>query len=44
MAEPIAIKTMDELRVCLGKEVAVGRWRHITQDLINQYAEADSDR
>lgn len=43
MAEPIAIKTMDELRDCLGKEVAVGRWRHITQELINQYAEAVDD-
>jgi len=34
---------MDELRGWLGREVAVGRWRHITQEVINQYAEAVDD-
>jgi len=43
MPHSLTIKTMDELRGWLGKEVAVGRWREITQKVINDYANACDD-
>lgn len=43
MSEKVVIKTMEELRGWVGKEVAVGRWLTITQDLINKFAEASGD-
>lgn len=43
MTDKVAIKTMEELRTWIGKEVAVGRWITVTQDLINKFAEASGD-
>lgn len=43
MADKVAIKTMEELKTWIGKEVAVGRWVTVTQDLINKFAEASGD-
>ena len=43
MAEKVVIKTMDELKTWIGKEVAAGRWITVTQDLINKFAEASGD-
>jgi acyl dehydratase len=43
MSEKVVIKTLDELRGYVGKEVAVGRWITITQDLIDKFAEASGD-
>lgn len=43
MSEKVVIKTMEELRGWVGKEVAVGRWLTITQDMINKFAEASGD-
>jgi acyl dehydratase len=43
MEQPIAIKTMDELRSYVGKEVAVGRWITVTQEMIDKFAEASGD-
>ena len=43
MADKVAIKTMEELKTWIGKEVAVGRWITVTQDLINKFAEASGD-
>jgi acyl dehydratase len=43
MSDNVAIKTVDELRTWIGKEVAVGRWIAVTQDLINKFAEASGD-
>jgi acyl dehydratase len=43
MAAEAAIKTMEELKTWIGKEVAVGRWITVTQDLINKFAEASGD-
>jgi acyl dehydratase len=43
MEHPTSIKTIDELRTWVGKEVAVGRWITVTQDLINKFAEASGD-
>ena len=43
MADKVAIKTMAELKTWIGKEVAVGRWVTVTQDLINKFAEASGD-
>ncbi len=38
-----SIKTNEELKTWLGKEVAVGRWREITQEVIDGYAKACDD-
>jgi acyl dehydratase len=43
MTDKVAIKTVAELRTWIGKEVAVGRWITVTQDLINKFAEASGD-
>jgi acyl dehydratase len=43
MSEAVAIKTVEELKSWVGKEVAVGRWVTVTQDLIDKFAEASGD-
>lgn len=43
MSEKVVIKTLDELRTWIGKEVAVGHWITIDQALINKFAEASGD-
>lgn len=43
MAEKVVINTVAELRTWIGKEVAVGKWITVTQDLINKFAEASGD-
>jgi acyl dehydratase len=43
MSDKVVISTVAELRTWIGKEVAVGKWITITQDLINKFAEASGD-
>jgi acyl dehydratase len=43
MSEKVVIGTLAELKTWVGKEVAVGRWITVTQDLINKFAEASGD-
>jgi acyl dehydratase len=43
MAEQVNIKTVAELKTWVGKEVAVGRWITVTQDMIDKFAEASGD-
>ena len=43
MSDKVVIKTIAELKTWVGKEVAVGNWITITQDLINKFAEASGD-
>ena len=43
MSDKVVIKTVPELKTWIGKEVAVGQWITITQDLINKFAEASGD-
>ena len=44
MAEQqVKIETVTELKTWVGKEVAVGRWITVTQDMINKFAEASGD-
>ena len=43
MADKVVIRTVDELKGWIGKEVAVGRWITVTQDMINTFAEASGD-
>src|SRR5262245_63712005 len=43
MTDKVAIKTVAELKTWVGKEVAVGKWITVTQDLINKFAEASGD-
>ena len=43
MSDKVVIKTVAELKTWVGKEVAVGNWITITQDLINKFAEASGD-
>ena len=43
MADKVVIRTVDELKGWIGKEVAVGRWITVTQDMINKFAEASGD-
>src|ERR671915_2614692 len=43
MSDKVVIKTVAELRTWIGKEVAVGKWITVTQDLINKFAEASGD-
>ena len=40
MSDKVVIKTVEELKTWVGKEVAVGKWITVTQDLINKFAEA----
>ena len=43
MSTPTTIKTNAELHTWIGREVAVGRWREITQAVIDDYARACDD-
>jgi acyl dehydratase len=43
MPEKVAISTVAELKTWIGKEVAVGRWITVTQEMINKFAEASGD-
>ena len=43
MSDKVVISTVPELKTWLGKEVAVGKWITVTQDLINKFAEASGD-
>lgn len=43
MGEKVVIKTVAELKGWVGKEVAVGNWLTVTQDMINKFAEASGD-
>ncbi len=43
MSDKVVIKTVEELKTWVGKEVAIGNWITITQDLINKFAEASGD-
>ena len=43
MSDKVVIKTVAELKTWIGKEVAVGNWITITQDLIDNFAEASGD-
>ena len=43
MSDKVVIKTIEELKSWVGKEVAVGKWITVTQDLINKFAEASGD-
>ncbi len=43
MADKVVIGTVAELKGWIGKEVAVGRWITVTQDIINKFAEASGD-
>ena len=43
MSDKVVISTVAELRNWVGKEVAVGRWITVTQELINKFAEASGD-
>jgi acyl dehydratase len=43
MSDKVVISTVAELRNWIGKEVAVGRWITVTQDLIDKFAEASGD-
>ena len=43
MSDKVVISTVPELKTWIGKEVAVGKWITVTQDLINKFAEASGD-
>jgi acyl dehydratase len=43
MPDKVVINTVDDLRAYVGKEVAVGKWLTVTQELINKFAEASGD-
>jgi acyl dehydratase len=43
MSNKVVINTVAELKTWIGKEVAVGNWVTVTQDLINKFAEASGD-
>jgi acyl dehydratase len=43
MSDKVVINTVAELKTWIGKEVAVGNWITVTQDLINKFAEASGD-
>ena len=43
MSDKVVIKTVNELKTWIGKEVAVGRWLTVTQEMINTFAEASGD-
>jgi acyl dehydratase len=43
MEQKVSIGTVEELKTWIGKEVAVGRWITVTQDMINKFAEASGD-
>ena len=43
MSDKVVINTVAELRGWIGKEVAVGKWITVTQEMINTFAEASGD-
>ena len=43
MSGKVVINTVAELKTWIGKEIAVGDWITVTQDLINKFAEASGD-
>jgi len=43
MPDKVVINTVAELKTWVGKEVAVGKWITVTQDLIDKFAEASGD-
>lgn len=43
MSDKVVIGTVAELKSWVGKEVAVGKWITVTQDLIDKFAEASGD-
>ena len=43
MSDKVVIGTVAELKTWIGKEVAVGKWITVTQDLIDKFAEASGD-
>jgi len=43
MTDKVSIKTVAELKTWVGKEVAVGHWITITQEMIDKFAEASGD-
>ena len=43
MSDKVVIKTVEELRTWVGKEVAVGKWITVTQERIDTFAEASGD-
>lgn len=43
MSDKVVISTVPELKTWVGKEVAVGKWITVTQDLIDKFAEASGD-
>jgi acyl dehydratase len=43
MSNKVVINSVAELKTWIGKEVAVGNWITVTQDLINKFAEASGD-
>ena len=43
MSDKVVINTVAELKTWIGKEVAVGKWITVTQDLIDKFAEASGD-
>ena len=43
MESQVRFGTVEELKSYVGKEVAVGRWITVTQDMIDKFAEASGD-
>ena len=43
MSDKVVINSLAELKTWVGKEVAVGNWITVTQDLIGKFAEASGD-
>ena len=43
MTEKVTISTVADLKTWVGKEVAVGRWITVTQEMIDKFAEASGD-
>jgi acyl dehydratase len=43
VAESAVITSVDELKALIGKETRVGDWHTVTQDEVNQFAEATGD-
>jgi acyl dehydratase len=43
MPDTVVIRTVAELRTWVGKEVAVGKWITVTQEMIDKFAEASGD-
>ena len=43
MSDKVVINTVAELRGWIGREVAVGKWITVTQEMINTFAEASGD-